>query len=290
MNQKKFLATPGITSKDREEVFLDGNTFFTNEKLRQKVIHSAKKLLPTTQSTKIERLINDKKIIPLFMTKNLWDYFKNRYKHEMYHDVVRGLIHKDSSVIYIIMDNMIMKGGIVSEKLLNEVILHELVHLAFNLNLKKWLGINLMLLTAYYKQLYSIIFSIPKNADMTKAIQHIILVFIKHEKNRTTKYREVSEALDGLSKYSTLDIKEFDRIATGYIDFISLLLEKKSRQAKEKYPEIDSSFGKAFTNAFGVLDHSSNPVYRSYACSEVIATMAMVKPKSKFITQTIMIV
>jgi len=290
MKQKKFIATPSITKKDREEVKIDGNTFFTNEKLRQKVIASAKKKLPKTQSNKIETLINNKKIIPLFMTKSLWDYFRNRYKYENYRENIRGFVHKKNKNVYIIMDNMIMRGGIVSDKLLTDVILHELVHVAFDDNTKEYLRINMSILTEYYRNLFSIILDIPKKEDSINIIQQFILMLAKHEKNRRTKYNEFTQMLDKLFKYSTLSEKEYGKKGGAYLDYIYLNMEKKFDKGNRLYPEIRSALSKAFRDAYGVLDHDSTPDQRAYITSEVVATLAMVKPKSKFVTQTIMLV
>jgi len=290
MKQKKFIATPGITKKDREEVRVDGNMFFTNEKLRQKVITSVKKKLPKTQSTKIEKLINDKKIIPLFMTKSLWDYFRNRYEHENYRRGLRGFVHNKNKNVYLIMDSMAMRGGIFSDKLLTDVILHELVHVAFDNDTKKYLQINMPILTAYYRELFSIILDVPKKTESINVIQQIILVLAKQEKNRYTRFKELVSALDKLAKYSTLEEKEYDKKGEAYLDYIESHIHNKNLKNRRMFPEIHAALSKAFRNAYNTLDYDSAPDQRAYITSEVVATLAMVKPKSKFVTQTIMLV
>lgn len=290
MTTESFITTPGITKKEREEVSVDGNIFYTNEKLRQFVIKVVEKKLPKVQSKKIKHLIENKTIIPLFMTKSLWDYFRNRYKHTNYKTGVRGFVHKKTNKIYIMMDSLLLRGISISNNLLIRVILHELIHLSFDIDAKRYLQINLPILTKYYKYVFSSLFKISKDKDITNIIQRFIILFVKHEKQRRTNFNELVDLMNKFYSYTDLEEKEFDKIGTRYIDFIELEINKKEVELRKNYKDITNTLSRSFVRAFNVSDNDSDPDQRAYITSEVIATLAMVKPKSKFVIQTINII
>jgi len=290
MPNESFITTPGITKKEREEVSVDGEKFYTNEKLRNFVIEVAEKKLPKTQAAKIKKLVNEKKVVPLFMTKNLWDYFRNRYKHTNYRRNIRGFLHNRTKIIYIIMDNMLLKGILVTNKLLIEVIVHELVHLAFDTDPKRYLQINLPILTNYYYHVFSMLFNIPKNRNIKNIVQRFVILYVKDEKNNSTEFNDHYKLFDELYKFTDLTKKEFENIVDRYLDFIYYEIKDNDFEIRKNYQDIRKLLTQAFVKAFNVPDHDSTPNQRAYITSEVIATLAMVKPKSKFVTQTINII
>ena len=71
----EFLATPGITSKDREEINVEGVKAYTNQTLKEKLKADIRKHLPGYSTAILEKLIDSNELIPVFTTKGLWDRF-----------------------------------------------------------------------------------------------------------------------------------------------------------------------------------------------------------------------
>ena len=159
---KQMAALPGVTKKDREIIRYNNVDFYTNETLRQKFIISLMKHTPAKSHKVIEKMINQKVLIPAFMTKSTFQwYVKNKLDPEQDNKFggVLGFYIPTAKKIFVLIDAGYKVLGWVPDAHLAAVTLHECMHMAAKIDPRKFLRINIKPYFEFYSEFLKFVYN-----------------------------------------------------------------------------------------------------------------------------------
>lgn len=214
----EFLATPGITKKNREEVKVYGQTGYTSELLRSKLKLDLKKHAPSYSINIFETLIDSGDMVPVFVTKSLWEYLSKMKKI----DPSVGLYSSKDKKIFIFMESILKYTKLkvfASTKPGTELIktiFHEAMHMAHDRNPKAFFNFNRVPLLKFNSHVYFNFFEI-KGADNKKKAAKILddwnRYMVEKGKNRAISYNEFHKTFNRLTDFSSLKQDKIEILA-----------------------------------------------------------------------------
>jgi hypothetical protein len=249
----EFLATPGITKKDREEVKIYNETAYTSPTLKAKLKHDLSKYAPAYSKPIFEKLIDSGDLVPVFMTKNLWQYLSKRKEL----DSTLGSYFWRADKIYVYMESILKYTKLkifASTKPGSELIqtlFHELMHMSKYRNPKKFYDINRIPLLKFNSYVLFKYFEI-KGDDNKKGVMSSIDNFnkfmIEYPKNRYMDKKKIKSFLDVVSDYSSLPQEKIDRLVDDYYN--TMYYYDNSQQIYKWSSEIFDYMQEAYKKLF----------------------------------------
>jgi len=177
---KQMAALPGVTKKDREIITYNGVEFYTNEILRQKFIMSLMKHTPPKAHNTIEKLVNEKKLIPAFLTSSTFDWYrKNKSDTEQdgKFNGVLGFYSPTEKRIFILIDAGYKVLGWVPDEHLAGVTLHEAMHMAAKVDPKKYAQVNIKPWYDYYNTFLDQVFITNGKIDKRAVVEWVTYLY-----------------------------------------------------------------------------------------------------------------
>lgn len=220
LKETRFSSLPWT---DKEELTLDGKKIYTSLGLKENVKKVSKKYLPKIASV-IIKLIDDGKLIPVFVSKNIIDYiFKQRKKIKSH-----SLATTRGDKIYIFLDTMysLLKLSSVNEKFLAKLIVHELIHLADHKQPKKFFQINYKYYIEFYKEFFSNYLSIEKITIQNNVIDGIFKRQLVANKKGIVNFRNIYiQVFKILEKESAFNEVEYQELFDEFIEYLDSIYE-----------------------------------------------------------------
>lgn len=215
----EFLATPGILTKEREEIKLHGynQPVYTSPTLKAKLKAKIKKSMPSYSVPIFHKLIEDGSLVPVFVTKNLWQFFKKR--KELKFDPL-GTYYSEMDKFFIFMEPIMkhQKGSfgifMKSGGEFQNTLFHESMHMAAYRNTRKFWEMNKVPLLKFYSFIIFELFKIKGTDDQKKALIKIsdwIQYLLRNIEVRRYYLDEKNllKFLEDIRPLSSLDDKEY---------------------------------------------------------------------------------
>jgi len=253
MNNQEFLEFmgTGLTSKDKEELKLSGyGTVYTSEVYKNKTKNMIRKVAPPYSVKIFESMIDRGLVIPISLSKNLFNYLKRR--KEIKSEKNLGFYDFNDKKIYLLwepIERAKRKNTLVT------TLFHEVIHMAAADNPRAFFNINKAPLLKYYFYIYYKFFKVPKqhhravmNAVSKWVLDALVIRESKGEKNKAGK--AIVDFINKFDKYSTLDQKEIDRKQQMVYDsWEGYTFEHKTYQDEE---ELWKYFDNAYLRMFKI--------------------------------------
>jgi len=230
---KEFLATPGITKKDREEIKVYGETAYTNPTLKAKLKFDLSKHAPSYSKLIFEKLIDSGDIVPVFMTKSLWQYLSKRKDL----DPTLGSYFWGKDKLFVYMESILKYTKLkvfASTKPGTELIqtlFHELMHMAKKRNPKSFYDINripLLKFNSYFLFKYFEVKGKDNKKALIPSIDNFNKFIILHPKNLYIPEKKIKSFIDVIAEYSSLKDDDLNDRAKDYYN--ALYYFDKSKQ------------------------------------------------------------
>jgi len=252
----EFMATPGITKKDREEIDVEGAKAYTNQTLKYKLKADIKKYLPRYSSAIFEKMIDSNELIPVFTTKSLWDRFIKKRKEIDLSTV--GVYSWVDDKIYIFMDSVLsytklkVFTGTQDGSLLRTTIFHEAMHMAKNRNPIKFYEFNKIPLLKFNSYLLFKHFDI-KDAEKKKKAMGNINSFnkyiITYPKRKLMDMQMINNFIGYITDFSSLNNEDLHSRYDEYYN--SIYYYDRSQQGYEHgQKEIQKIMQEAYKKLF----------------------------------------
>jgi len=249
----EFLATPGMTKKDREEVKMYGQTAYTSSTLKSKLKYDLIKYAPSYSKAIFEKLIDSGDLVPVFLTKSLLQYLSKKKELNLQ---LLGEYYPREDKIFIYMESILRYTTLkifVSTKpgtQLIQTLFHELMHMANNRNPKKFYEINRIPLLKFNSYVFFKYFKIK--GDDKKGAMLLIDEFnkriIEFLSNRYMPEKAVKWYLNEIANYSSLPQEEIDDLVDTYYN--TMYYWDKSRQYFKHSTEIAKIMQEAYKKLF----------------------------------------
>lgn len=277
LKEAKFTTMPGVGNY--EEIEFQGMKLYTNNKLKENVKNVSKKYLTKIASTIVTRLLDSGEIIPVFKSKNIINYLKNKKKENKLGTTYEGRI-------YLFLDEFysLVKLSTINEKFLASILLHELIHAAEQKNKSLFLRINLN----YFIQFYKYFFSYYLKVDDKKINDKIFIDLIKRINDSQKKgfinfniYIPVFKYLEEFTKLSDEEYEERYNTLINYLD-----------DAFEKYQKVvPGDIWRAGEYAYNKFAGGKNETLGQefWSPSEIISITSEINPKHPSIDNTLKI-
>jgi len=170
LKEASFVTMPGINN---QEINFKNEKVYTNNSLKENVKKVASKYFSSVISSKINKLLDEGRLIPVFKSKNIIDYILKQRKTLKNHSLATTLNGK----IYIFLDKFysLLKLSSINEKLLGKVILHELIHVVDHEKPKEFLQINIKVFLEFYKEFFEsyLLANNVNNVDIINTLKRI---------------------------------------------------------------------------------------------------------------------
>jgi hypothetical protein len=298
--QNEMATTPGITKKDREVIKYGGVEFYTNEKLRQKFIMTLLKNTPTKSHKTIIKLINEKIIIPAFLTKSTLSYYLKHFftsqetqeKKNKFYGAYGFYAIKDKK-IFVLIDTGYKILTWVPDHHLAAVTLHESMHMAAKQDPTKFMRVNVVPLYQYYSNFLGKIFDMKGNDK--KSILDWVMYIQGYESNKHTLKLDVysDKILKAVKPYSKLSESEIEEKVSQIVHYTFKTHGANSSELRNtirSYPNVYYSLMGAYQKAFKIKVDTI--AYQElFTVSEVLSMLATTElGKNKYVSNTLDII
>lgn len=277
--QREFIAIPGV-GKNIEEVSIKGIKAYTSSTLKKNVKKSLSKNVSSKIFKLVSSLIDQNRIIPIFTSKNIIQHFMRRKE---YHPLGTTIGDK----FYLFIESFYGKFKITSvdEKELAKTVMHELMHVANNLNRKQFLKINYKVIIEFYKTFFTEYLEIKNSSQVNDSIfEEIIKYQTKAKKTGTINFwKMLLPIFKKLEKYDNNmtdnDYKKAFNILGDYLDtsfekFTENIPTNIFKSAKKAYEKIGCKVFQTFAQEM-------------WTASEIICILAQENPNHPNVYKTI---
>jgi hypothetical protein len=270
--QQELFALPVAPKKVAS---LQGMDLYSSDSLKQKYIDSMYKISKVKPvAGEIERLINNEKIVPCWVNKNIFRLAMFKVFAPYASQGIAGFFTPETKQIFILMDNNI-KWGFSKDKWLSNLMLHEMMHMASDKFKNNFIKMFWSEFLSYYRVLFSEIFKTNGNIDNeVKIIIRFLFKnfeFKKHSSSTLKKYMNlVSSNLRGKS---TLSEDEFNSVLSDFYHFIKLYFTNLNTLFSQirKFSHIYKGLTKGYEAGLGVTNNMSFCSQELFYPSEVTA-------------------
>jgi hypothetical protein len=272
---KEFITSP---SSGKEEIDFFNMKVYTSNSLKLNLKKVTKKYASNNTKNIINSLIDNGKLIPVFISKTIIDYIK-KYRKLKSHSFATTYKGK----IYLFLDTFysFLKLSSVNEKKLFLTIIHELMHLAEQKNQKEFFSINYKIYLGFYKDFFSEYLKVDKSKIEDKDI-HTLIKRMTNKKviNFITIYNPLFNKLYEYSKYDK------DTITDLFKEFIDYLDKFYERFTSEVPHDIWKAGQYAYSNLTGgKLNQTIGQEF--WSPSEIISILTELNPKHEVIEKNI---
>ncbi len=255
----------------------------------------------------VKKMVDEKQIIPCFADSGILSYFKRRISHDtsggllrivriiigakkpIGHplDYVLAFYDFNSGKIIILISNHITDtfSVIAVDNSITLSLTHEMMHMYAHQYPYKFLSLFKDDLNSYYSNYFTTIFKLKKEKTLENVIEEIYkFLFLKVEIADNITLTGISNNLNKLKDYSTLDKNEFNTVKKDYVNSVRIMSQYEISQfialAKEKYKYLIVPLYQSYKDVFG-----KNPLKGCYQemmyPSEVICGYSDIKMSPK---------
>lgn len=282
--QQEFFALP-VAPKVVARI--DGEPLYGSKTLNYMFVKSISKVAMTKPvANEIRKLIDEKVVIPCWMTKGVRKIRKFVINEKGAIRHIAGFYDPNSKKVIILVDNHINKWGFASNKVLAEITIHECIHMFADRNPSKFYSAFKNDLKKFYYAYFNEIFQF--GGKPVKEMENIVRFIASVEKKvagvglSNSVLKRYYNYLDKhLRKYSGLKGKEFDKRLMDYIAIMKLYSKSVPMflRARSKYIHILNPIQKAYQATFGGVSDTI-PIQELFVVSEVISVSSEIKIRS----------
>jgi hypothetical protein len=272
---KEFITSP---SSGKEEIDFFGRKVYTSNSLKLNLKKVINKYASSNTKEIINNLIDQGKLIPVFISKTVIDYIKKyrKLKSQSFATTYKGKI-------YLFLDKFysFLKLSSVNEKKLFIIVIHELMHLVEQTKPKEFFSVNYKIYLNFYKSFFSEYLKV----EMSKIKDKDIADLIKRISNKKViNFISIYNPLfNSLYKHSKYDEQTVTNLFREFIDYLDEFYEKF-------VPEVPSNIWKAGQVAYsnisgGAVNETIGQEF--WTPSEIISILTELNPKHEIIEKTI---
>jgi hypothetical protein len=263
-------------------VKIDGQPLYGSDRLNESYLKAIEKCGRTSAaSLKFRGLVEKKRIVPCFLTKSLLGFVAWKVFAPVHMKSIMGFYDPTKTKrVYILIQNNANIFSFVSNDFLAKLSIHELMHMLADQKTSVFMSIFSNELTAYYKELYQMIFSI-NNLDNARVDRILKFVFMdierKSEKLTNGTLNKYSALMKKeLSSVSSLSPLKFDEMLQDYFAIIKLYLTNVAKffVSRDKFRHILIPCYLSYKNAFNMKNLSTVCIQELIFPSEVVAILS----------------
>lgn len=271
--QQELFALPFAPKK---VATLNGMELYSSQNLKDKYIRAMYKISKVKPvAPDIERLIDQGKVVPCWINKGIFRLavFK---KLAPYSDQgIAGFFTPKTQQVFILMDNNI-KWGFAKDKVLSNLMLHELMHMASDKFKNNFISMFFKEFINYYNALFSEIFKTGDNniSNESKMITRYLFKNYEYRDSTSAELEKYIKLLNSLFRSkSSLTSDEFSQILTDYYHYIKLYFQDLNSLHSQirKFSHIYRGLTSGYTNGLDVINNMSFCSQELFYPSEVIA-------------------
>ena len=293
---KQMAALPGVTKKDREIIRYNNVDFYTNETLRQKFIISLMKHTPAKSHKVIEKMINQKVLIPAFMTKSTFQwYVKNKLDPEQDNKFggVLGFYIPNAKKIFVLIDAGYKVLGWVPDAHLAAVTLHECMHMAAKIDPRKFLRINIKPYFEFYSEFLKFVYN-TKAVNREAVVEWVTYIHSfeigKGKLNKDEYSKRMVAAIKEYTKLSEKDIQDRNNYIWSYVAGTFGSSGNQQMNVIRKYRNVYVALMQSYKKAFG-FQARTLAYQEMFTPSEVICILASMElGKNRYVSDSLDII
>jgi hypothetical protein len=255
---------------------LNGMELYSSKNLKNKYIKAMYKISKVKPvAPDIERLIDQNKVVPCWINKGIFRLavFK---KLAPYSDQgIAGFFTPKTKQVFILMDNNI-KWGFAKDKILSDLMLHELMHMASDKFKNNFMSIFSTEFIKYYNALFSEIFKTGDNniTDESKIITRYLFKNFEYKDSTSSEIEKYIKLVSQLLRTkSLLSTERFNSVLTDFYHYIKLYFQDLNSLHNQirKFQHIYSGLTKGYINGLDVVNNMSFCSQELFYPSEIIA-------------------
>lgn len=271
--QQELFALPIFPDKVAS---LNGMELYSSKSLREKYINAMYKISKVAPvAPDIERLINEGKVVPCWINRGIFRLAVFKKLAPYSSQGIAGFFTPASKQVFILMDNNI-KWGFAKDKVLSDLMLHELMHMASDKFRNNFISMFFTEFIKYYSACFSEIFKTGDNNITNESkiiIRYLFANFEFKESNSSTleKYLKlISQTLRGKSNLSS---DKFNSVLTDFYHYMKLYFSDINALHSQlrNFAHIYSGLMKGYINGLDVINNASFCSQEFFYPSEIIA-------------------
>jgi len=282
MNQINELFSLPVNLK--EVMTVDGFKLFSSDNLKENFILAFNKSSKGKMVAEdVEKMVNDELIIPCYLTKNLWAFFKSKAFGSEYKDVL-AFYHIDSKKVVILIDNNSTVFGTSNNNELASTTMHECMHLIAGRAFPKFLSTMKNTLEIYYSNFFRKYLSL-KSIDENAANNYI--TFIKQfdlagPDAISSKINLFTQVIVSNFTESTLLPKDY----TSRVIKLAVTVKVSSAnmptflQKAQNFSMVVTGLNQAYLDSFGDRNTYTTPFQELFSVSEVACVLTEMQPNN----------
>lgn len=255
---------------------LNGMELYSSENLKdkyKKAMYKISKVKPVAPD--IERLIDQNKVVPCWINKGIFRLavFK---KLAPYSDQgIAGFFTPKTKQVFILMDNNI-KWGFARDKILSDLMLHELMHMASDKFKNNFISMFFSEFIKYYNALFEEIFK-TQDSNITNESKIITRYLFKNFEYKDSTSAELEKYIKLISQLlrskSSLSEAQFNSVLTDFYHYIKLYFQDLNSLHNQirKFQHIYAGLTKGYINGLDVVNNMSFCSQELFYPSEIIA-------------------
>jgi len=268
-----------------EEVMtVDGFKLFSSNNLKENFILAFNKSSKGKMVAEdIERMVNDELIIPCYLTKNLWSFFKLKAFGSEYKDVL-AFYHISSKKVVILIDNNSTVFGTSNNNELASTTMHECMHLIASRAFPKFFSVMQSTLEIYYGNFFRKYLSMKTIDD--EATENFIN-FIKPFDHSGSEV--ISSKINLFMQVITSNYTDSNLLPKEYNDrVVKLAVVVKVAAANlptflqkaKNFSMVVTGLNQAYLDSFGERNIYTTPFQELFSVSEVACVLTEMQPNN----------
>jgi len=271
--QRELFALPFAPDK---VATLNGMELYSSDKLRQKYINAMYKISKVKPvAPDIERLIDQGKVVPCWINKGIFRLAIFKRLAPYSDQGIAGFFTPKTKQVFILMDNNI-KWGFAKDKVLSNLMLHELMHMASDKFKNNFISMFFSEFIKYYNALFEEIFKTQDN-NITNESKIITRYLFKNFEYKDSTSAELEKYIKLISQLlrtkSSLSSDEFNSVLTDFYHYIKLYFQDLNSLHNQirKFSHIYAGLTKGYINGLDVVNNMSFCSQELFYPSEIIA-------------------
>jgi len=278
---EEFMAMP-IGMKKIGNFF--GKDIYTSDKLKERFLVSSSvngRTKPVSNS--IRKLVDKEKLIPAFINKDIFSYFKYKWGDRAnIHSAAAMYLFKEKKII-ILMDNNI-SYGFANNDFISLLILHEGMHMAASLYPSAFISIFQNDLEDFYFDIFKNIFSLKgdsKPKEIKKIVKYLFNTEMSFNKKVDSKIfvNYFNILTSSLSKYTTLEKDVFNKnvrdwVVCGKLYYSNPMIVYNNARS---FMHILNPIARAYKTVWGSAPEGNFFVQEILVPSEIISIRSEIK-------------
>jgi len=271
--QRELFALPFSPEK---VATLNGMELYSSAKLRQKYINAMYKISKVKPvAPDIERLIDQGKVVPCWINKGIFRLAVFKRLAPYSDQGIAGFFTPKTKQVFILMDNNI-KWGFAKDKVLSNLMLHELMHMASDKFKNNFISMFFAEFIKYYNALFEEIFK-TQDSNITNESKIITRYLFKNFEYKDSTSAELEKYIKLVSQLlrskSSLSQDQFNSVLTDFYHYIKLYFQDLNSLHNQirKFSHIYAGLTKGYKNGLAVINNMSFCSQELFYPSEIIA-------------------